>query len=187
MICTPVVQEFAFDTCRSITSVINSGLLERCTNIKFLFSHNGGAFPFLADRIGGAHLNDLLMKANNGMDLRRVLSTRNIYVDTSISSSMQYPVLKDLGIPTEHLLYATDYPYTKRTNNSTYLVGYDAPKNSGLFDDEDMENILYKNSLKVFPRIAEEFAKLPTAKGQKLGMVNGDHASSPVSKVQGSA
>lgn len=72
---------------------------------------------------------------------------------------MQYPVLKDLGIPTEHLLYATDYPYTKRTNNFTYLVGYDAPKASGVFNDAEMEDILYKNSLKVFPRIAAEFER----------------------------
>jgi predicted TIM-barrel fold metal-dependent hydrolase len=157
------VEEFAFDTCRAITSVINSGLLERCTQIRFLFSHNGGAFPFLADRIGAAHLNDLIAKANNGMDLRQVLSTRNIYLDTSISSSMQYPVLKDLGIPTEHLLYATDYPYTKRTDNFTYLAGYEAPKKSGVFDDTEMEDILYRNSLKVFPRIAKEFERFEKA------------------------
>ena len=73
---------------------------------------------------------------------------------------MQYPLLKDLEFPTEHLLYATDFPYTKRTDNATYLVGYDAPRASGLFNDEDMERILYKNSLKLFPRVAEEFAKL---------------------------
>ncbi len=159
----PFVQEFAFDTCRAISSVINSGLLQRCTNIKFLFAHNGGAFPFLADRIGAAHMDERIAKANNGMSLRQVLSTGNIYLDTSISSAMQYPVIKDLGIPTDHLLYATDFPYTKRPDNFTYLAGYDAPKKSGLFDDEEMENILYRNSLRLFPRIAEEFAKAAKA------------------------
>ena len=108
-------------------------------------------------------MDENIAKVNNGMDLRKVLSTGNIYLDTSISSAMQYPVIKDLGIPTEHLLYATDFPYTKRPDNFTYLAGYEAPKNSGLFDDEEMENILYRNSLKLFPRIDDEFAKMAKA------------------------
>lgn len=156
-----VVQEFPFDTCRAITSVISSGILVRYPNLKFLFSHNGGAFPFLADRIGAQHIDEIIAKNNQGLALRKILSTKNIYLDTSISSAMQYPLIRDLGIPTEHLLYATDFPYTRRSDSTgCYQDGYDAPKKSGIFSERDMEGILRNNSLKVFPRLEKEYAGL---------------------------
>ncbi len=115
----------------------------------------------MADRIGAQHLDEQIAKNNDGLRLRQILSTKNIYLDTSISSSMQYPVLQDLGLPTEHLLYATDYPYTvRRDTTSCYQVGYEAPKGSGLFDEKDMEGILRENALKLFPRLAKEFGKI---------------------------
>ncbi|KAK6379789.1 uncharacterized protein PV06_00326 [Exophiala oligosperma] len=157
----PFVQEFPFDTCRAITTVISSGLLLRHPNVKFLFSHNGGAFPFLADRIGAQHIDEIIAKNNNGLRLREILSTKNIYFDTSISSSYQYPLLKELGVPHERLLYATDFPYTRRGDStSCYLAGADAPRASGLFNDQEMEDIFRNNSLKLFPRLAKEYAKL---------------------------
>jgi predicted TIM-barrel fold metal-dependent hydrolase len=154
------VQEFPFDTCRAITSIIRSGLLIRHPSIRFLFSHNGGAFPYLADRIGRQHLDNVVTKANSGMTLRELLGTKNIYFDTSISSPMQYHIIKDLGIPATHLLYATDYPYTKRFDNTTYLEGYEAPRKSGLFSDAEMEAILRENSLGLFPRLAKLYGEL---------------------------
>ncbi len=159
MLITLVVEEFPFDTCRAITSVINSGILQQAPSVRFLFSHNGGAFPYLADRIGVQHLDNVITKSNSGKTLREVLNTSNIYFDTSISSPMQYPLIRDLQIPVEHLLYATDYPYTMRFDNETYLAGYDAPKQSGVFTDADMEKILFKNSLQVFPRLAKLYAR----------------------------
>ncbi|MCJ1300686.1 hypothetical protein MMC08_003483 [Hypocenomyce scalaris] len=156
----PFVQEFPFDTCRAITSVLNSGLLLRQPHVRFLFSHNGGAFPYLADRIGRQHMDNVITKTNEGLTTRQLLSTKNIFFDTSISSPMQFPVVKDLGIPTEHLLYATDFPYTKRFDDITYLEGYTAPRDSGLFTDSDMEDILRNNSLRVFPRLAKMYARL---------------------------
>lgn len=77
---------------------------------------------------------------------------------------MQYPLIKDLGVPTEHLLYATDFPYTVRKDSTgCFQAGYDEPKKSGLFDDAAMEDIVRNNALKVFPRISEEFKKLEAA------------------------
>lgn len=139
--------------------MINSGILERTPNVRFLFSHNGGAFPYLADRIGAQHLDNVITKSNSGKTLREVLASSNIFFDTSISSPMQYPLIKDLSFPVEHLLYATDYPYTMRFDNETYLAGFDAPKKSGLFSDAEMEKILHGNSLKVFPRLAKLYAR----------------------------
>ncbi|KAJ5626399.1 2-amino-3-carboxymuconate-6-semialdehyde decarboxylase [Penicillium lagena] len=156
----PFVQEFPFDTARAITSIIHSSVLVRQPDIRFLFSHNGGAFPYLADRIGRQHLDNVVTKKNEGLTMRDILATKNIYFDTSISSPMQYPIIKDLGIPSKRLLYATDYPYTKRDDNITYLDGYNAPKDSGLYNDAEMEGILRENSLELFPRLAKLYAAL---------------------------
>ena len=160
LICSLVVQEFPFDTCRSIASVIHSGVLHRHPNVHFLFSHNGGAFPFVADRIGTQHHDDVIMKVNGGKDLREVLKKSNIYFDTAISRPYQYSVVKELGLPTEHLIYATDFPYTKRHDSAAYLDGYDGPKKSGLFNDAEMQDICRNNALKLFPRLQKEFARL---------------------------
>lgn len=159
-IISSVVQEFPFDTARAITDIIHSGVLTRHPEIRFLFSHNGGAFPYLADRIGRQHLDNVITKTNRGLNMRDILTTRNIYFDTSISSPMQYPIMKNLGIPYQRLLYATDYPYTKRFDNVTYLDGYNAPKQSGVYDDTEMEGILRENSLGLFPRLAKLYASL---------------------------
>lgn len=95
------------------------------------------------------------------MRLRDIVSTRGIYFDTSISSAMQYPLIRDLGIPTEHLLYATDFPYTARKDSTgCFQAGYDEPKKSGLFDGAAMADIVRNNALRVFSRISEEFQKL---------------------------
>lgn len=72
---------------------------------------------------------------------------------------MQYAVVKDIGMPVERLLYATDYPYTMRFDDKTYLEGYEAPKKSGLFSDSDMEKIVRLNALSVFPRLAKLYAE----------------------------
>lgn len=155
------MQEFAFDTCRTITSLLASGFLLRYPNIKFLFAHNGGAFPFIADRIGAYHIDTMIMQNNNGMRLRELFASQNIYLDTALSSAFQFHVLKDLGIPKERLLYATDWPYTERLDDTgSDKAGYDETKRSGLFDDDDMEDIVRNNSLKLFPRLQKEFEKL---------------------------
>jgi predicted TIM-barrel fold metal-dependent hydrolase len=104
-------------------------------------------------------MDNVITKTNKGLTLRQVLSTKNVYFDTSISSPMQYALIKDLGMPVEHLLYATDYPYTRRFDDTTYLEGYNAPKDSGLFSNEDMEKILRRNSLGLFPRLAKLYAE----------------------------
>jgi predicted TIM-barrel fold metal-dependent hydrolase len=45
------VIEFLFDTVRAVTSLLYSGTLSRCSDIRYVFSHAGSAVPLLARRI----------------------------------------------------------------------------------------------------------------------------------------
>lgn len=154
--------EFTFDTCRCITSLLVSGVLTRYPHIKFLFAHNGGAFPFLAGRIGQQHVDSTIAENNDGKTLRELLRTANIFFDTAVSADFQYDLVRNIGLPKDHIIYATDYPYTYRQDTKSYLDGYDAPKNSGVFTTEELdEGVVRENALKyLFPRLAREFDKL---------------------------
>ena len=103
-------------------------------------------------------MDNVISAKNNGLNLRQLFSTKNIYFDTSISKPFQYRVVREeLKLPSNHFLYATDYPYTKRPDNDTFADGYGGPKQSGLFSESEMEGILRNNSLGLFPRLAKEY------------------------------
>jgi 6-methylsalicylate decarboxylase len=164
----PFVQEFPFDTCRAITSALTTGFFSLYPNISTIFSHLGGAYPYLADRIGSQHMDALIRKNNGGRSTRDILSQSSpshtgvghIFFDTSISSSAQYPLVLSLGIKASQLLYATDWPYTERLDETgCYQAGYEAPKGSGCFGESEMEGIERGNALDLFPRLKGEFER----------------------------
>ncbi|KIN03502.1 hypothetical protein OIDMADRAFT_51462 [Oidiodendron maius Zn] len=129
----------------------------RHPNIKFLVAHSGGAFPYLARRIGKQHIDETIKKNNEGKSLRQLLQTANIFFDTSISSQFQYSLLPDIDLPKDHLIYATDYPYMYRRDTGTYLDGYAAPKESGVLTPQELDiDMVRENALRyLFPRLTE--------------------------------
>ncbi len=103
------LMEYPFDTTRAIASLLFSGTLARCPDVKFIFAHGGGTMPFLANRIGGLvrmrpELNALLP---NGI----AHEIRKLYFDVvSVTNRPAWAALTAFMEPS-HLLFGTDVPY----------------------------------------------------------------------------
>jgi predicted TIM-barrel fold metal-dependent hydrolase len=101
--------EFPHDTTRAIVSLLFSGTLARCPDIKFIFSHGGGTLPMLAGRIAGVAKNrpDLSAQVPNGV----MHELRKLYYDIAgVSHPIAFRAALDLVGPSQ-LLFGTDYPF----------------------------------------------------------------------------
>ena len=101
--------EFPLDTTRTITSLLATGRLARCPDIRFIFSHGGGTLPFLAARITGALTRHKEFAANNPKGVAAAMSS--LYCDTaSAVSTPQLAAMFAFFDPT-HILFGSDYPF----------------------------------------------------------------------------
>ncbi|WP_424812220.1 amidohydrolase family protein [Roseococcus sp. YIM B11640] len=100
--------EFPFDTTRAIASLLFSGGFARHRNVKWIFSHAGGAVPFLAQRISRLERRpDLAAGVPDGV----MAELRRLYFDVALSANPLAfgPMLQ--VIPPEQVLFASDYPF----------------------------------------------------------------------------
>ncbi len=103
----PIV-EFIFDTTRAIANLIATGTLERYPNIRFIFSHAGGAAPFLLGRLE-------LMRANPAVapNAPRPVHEylRRLFYDTALAAN---PIALDTlfrVVGEGQVLFGTDWPF----------------------------------------------------------------------------
>lgn len=76
----PVI-EYPFDTTRAITNLLWVQARKKFPNIKLIFSHGGGALPFLADRLGI----QTTLPFHGGRDLNESMAElRSYYFDTAV-------------------------------------------------------------------------------------------------------
>jgi 6-methylsalicylate decarboxylase len=105
----PPTLEFPFDTTRLIASLMFSGTFSRCPNIRWIFSHGGGALPMLAGRIIGLARNrpEFAARVPNGV----LAELKKLYYDVvGVSSRGTFTALKEIADPS-HLLFGTDFPF----------------------------------------------------------------------------
>ncbi|MBV6305625.1 amidohydrolase [Candidimonas humi] len=101
--------DFTFDTARAIVSLIFTGTLLKFPNMRFIFSHMGGALPYIADRIEVLSRNNPELQGHIPDGIRAVL--RKCYFDTALSAnSVTFAAMMQIGSE-DNILFGTDYPF----------------------------------------------------------------------------
>ena len=105
----PPMIEFPFDTTRAIVSLLFGGTLSRCADIRYIFSHGGGALPMLAARIASVAKNrkDLSARVPTGV----LPELKKLYYDIAgINHAIPFNAIREL-VGTSQLLFGTDFPF----------------------------------------------------------------------------
>ena len=139
----PSITEFLFDTARSIVSLMINGTFSRYPDIRFIFSHAGGALPAVANRMAAYFRNrkDLSDRAPNGT----MAELKKLHYD--IANAANPPTISALMnlVPSSQLLFGSDYPYVDTR------VTAEALENSTLSSAEK-QGIKRDNGMGLFPR-----------------------------------
>lgn len=137
------VVEFGADTTRTIASLVFSGAADRWPDIKFIFSHAGGAMPFLIERFEVlARAPQAARMVPNGV---RTTLRRFFYDTAQTSNPAAMGALRQLVEPSQ-IVFGTDFPYRTGLEHVTGL-------SSCGFTEADLRKIERDNALAMMPRL----------------------------------
>lgn len=138
-------EEYLFDTARAITSLMFSGTLTRYPDLRFIFSHAGGAFPDIADRVTRTARENKKINARmpNG-DPETILAKLYFDVASSVNPINFGGLRRFTSI--ERILVGTDLPYVEMD----YTLG---PLDKEKLSAKDYARINTDNALDLFPQL----------------------------------
>ncbi len=136
--------EYPQDTARAVLSLLLNGRLAQFRDIRFLFSHAGGAIPVLAGRIanGSKGRKDLAQIAPEGVDAE----LKKLHYDTANSAYAPTMAALLAFAPASQVLFGSDYPYLTIAQN---LDGFAALR----LDAADRRAIDRGNAERLLPRL----------------------------------
>ncbi len=139
--------EFPFDTARAIMSMLYYGTPELFPDVKVIWTHAGGAMPYLAGRTA------TLSRRNADFRLsgdKLVPALRSFYYDVTQSlSAPTFAALRTL-VPFDHILFGSDCPFARTAQIQSALDELDR---LALAPDE-REKLERGNAALLFPRLA---------------------------------
>jgi predicted TIM-barrel fold metal-dependent hydrolase len=102
--------EFPFDSTRMVMSLVGSGTLRRCPDVKIIVPHGGGTIPYLAIRMArGVQRFSGIEPPMSVEDARAAMGT--LYYDLTAAT---HPTAMD-GLlrltSADHLLFGSDFPF----------------------------------------------------------------------------
>src|SRR5882757_4142013 len=145
------VVEFPFDTARTITNALYTGVFQRHPGLRLILAHCGGALPMLGWRIG-EHTVMGRGPQDAEIDPAHVAEVlRGLYYDTALAGSRNslLPTLEVAGA--DHILFGTDWPAAPEptvVRNIGNLTSFDG------FTKEELHGVERDNALTLFPRFA---------------------------------
>ena len=140
----PQAIEYPFETTRTITSLLVNGAVFKNPDIKWIFSHGGGATPMLAGRMAetvGRHPN-----AGKFMPNGVLAELRRLYYDTASADTAGSMAALRVMAPLSHIMFGTDYPFVKVAEGVMHL-------SQDEMSEADREAISRGNAIALLPRL----------------------------------
>ncbi|HVA15333.1 MAG TPA: amidohydrolase family protein [Stellaceae bacterium] len=135
------ILEFMFDNTRAIVSLLQNGTFARCPDIKFIFSHCGGALSGVAGRVNGWS-RAFADKAPGGA----LAALKKLAFDTaSMNNPATFAAMFQLAGP-KNIMFGSDFPW------GTIAASKDPLRALGL-SAEDLHNIEEGNARRMFARL----------------------------------
>ena len=142
--------EYLFDTARAIASLVYNGALLRWPDVRFIFSHAGGAMPPLAERV--SRMADRDRKIEPKPPRGSLSEIKRLYFDVATSTNpVSLSGLLQL-VPATQVMFGTDYPFV-----ASIRYTLDPLRDHGL-GATDLSAIESGTALRLFPRFATENA-----------------------------
>jgi 6-methylsalicylate decarboxylase len=146
----PVI-EFPFDTVRAAVSLVYSGRLRHCPNLRLLLSHAGGALPMLASRIAAMSALPLIEPRPEGGAVEVRSQFAKIYYDLALSANpTAVNALREITT-LDHVTFGTDYPFSGNLGLDLNIRSFDAIK--ATLPQADQHKLEFGNALNLFPRL----------------------------------
>ena len=139
----PQAIEYPFDTTRAITSLLINGTVTKNPNIRWVFSHGGGATPMMAGRMAetvGRRAKPEIMP--NGL----LAELRKFYYDTASASSPGSIAALRMMAPMSHILFGSDYPFVKAAHGIEEL-------GQTQMSEAEREGLERGNAMALLPRL----------------------------------
>jgi 6-methylsalicylate decarboxylase len=140
----PQAIEYPFDTTRTITSLLINGTFVKNPNIRWIFSHGGGATPMMAGRMAetvGRRPNAAEVMPNGVL-----AELRKLYYDTASAASPGSMAALRLMAPADHILFGSDYPFVKAAHGIEEL-------HHTQMSEAEREGIDRGNAMALIPRL----------------------------------
>ena len=127
------------ETCRAICSLIFSGVLEKCKNLRICFAHGGGSFPATISRIEhGFEARPDLVAVDNQTNPREFLG--KFWLDSLVHDAAMLDYLIKL-VGAEKVALGTDYPFPLGEKEAGKLI------ESMSFDEKTKASLLHGAAL----------------------------------------
>lgn len=140
----PMLAEWPQDTTRCVFSLLFSGTLARCPDIRFIFCHAGASVPILAGRAIVAGLHHVFAdRLPNGLDHE----LKRLHYDVALAGNQPALAALFTYVPVSQVLLGSDYPFGTSGDGISGLEEY------GLAPD-DLEAVWRGNAQRLIPRLA---------------------------------
>jgi len=149
--------EYTMDTARTIVSLLYSGTASRYPDVRFIFSHGGGALPGMIGRLAGASATYLqdggtlragapAPRTTEAMPKGVLYELQKFYYDTSSAvNPLGVGGLRKM-VPLSQILFGGDFPFVVTAEQVKLL------KECEVFNARELQAVYSENTCRLFPK-----------------------------------